>query len=292
MSNRIIEGTDSQYCWQYDIRLQNQEKDLEEAGLTQDYVDSLGCSDFEFRVVTDSTERESLKKFITKHEWLGNLTQYTTHWFGTYHKGILAGVVLMSVPNSFSKLLGENTPQLERLLSRGACISWSPKGLASHFIMQCINWMVQNTTYRLFTCYSDPHAKELGTIYQACNFFYLGQTSGTTTRYINPYTGKVVSDRFFRQRSAYKRYAKELGVTWQKNWTSNTGMLWDNIPIDIEALLRRHSRLVQSKSKKLDFPSKHKYAYILGKDKAETRRLRKDFLARNKVFDYPKERGK
>ena len=106
------------------------------------------------------------------------------------------------MPNAFSKLLGEDTKDLERLISRGACISWSPKNLASSFVMWCIKWMVQNTQYRLFTAYSDPIAKELGTIYQATNFYYLGQKSGTTTRFINPYTGKVVSDRFFRQKTS------------------------------------------------------------------------------------------
>lgn len=221
---------------------------------------------------------------------MGNLSQYTTHWFGTYYGGALAGVVLMNVPNAFSKMLGEGTDKLERLISRGACISWSPKNLASNLVMESIRWMTQNTDYRLFTAYSDPTAKELGTIYQACNFYYLGQGSGTTRRYINPYTGKLVSDRFFRQRSAYRKYAKDLGIPWDKSWTSDTGMLWENIPPDIEQRLREHSKLTQANSTYYDFPSKHKYAYVLGKDKGETKRLRREFLERNKVYPYPKER--
>ena len=79
------------------------------------------------------------------------------------------------MPNAFSKLLGKNTNDLERLISRGACISWSPKNLGSAFLMWCLRWMVKNTDYRIFTAYSDPTARELGTIYQACNFYYLGQ---------------------------------------------------------------------------------------------------------------------
>ena len=39
-------------------------------------------------------------------------------------------------------------------------------------------------------------------------------------------------------------------------------------------------------------PSKHKYAYILGKDKRETNYLRKIFENNNKLYPYPKERGK
>jgi thymidylate kinase len=55
----------------------------------------------------------------------------------------------------------------------------------------------------------------------------MGQTSGTTTRYINPYTGKVVSDRYFRQKTAYRKFAKELNIEWQKDWSHATGMNWD-----------------------------------------------------------------
>jgi hypothetical protein len=195
------------------------------------------------------------------------------------------------MPNAFSKLLGDDTQTIERLISRGACISWSPKNLASSFLMWTIQWMVKNTPYRLFTAYSDPTAKEIGTIYQACNFYYLGKKSGTTTRYINPYTGRIVSDRFFRVRSAYKKYAKELGIAWDKSWSNDQKMLWENMSPVIEQMLRDFSKKKQSQSVSVDFPSKHKYAYVLGATKAETKKLRKKFVERNKTPEYPKQRG-
>lgn len=283
---------DKDQCWQYDIRVKNLEEDLAECGFTKEYVETLRVLDFSFVNVTDKHEQQKLKHFIERHEWLGNLSQYTTHWFACYHKGIIAGVILFNMPNAFSKTLGENTKELERLISRGACISWSPKNLASSFLMWCIKWMVYNTQYRLFTAYSDPTAKELGTIYQACNFYYMGQTAGTTTRYINPYTGKVVSDRYFRQKTAYRKFAKELGIEWQKEWSHNTGMNWDKIPTEIEKKLRDYSKYKQTMSEKISMPSKHKYAYVLGKDKKETKQLRKLYEERNKTYPYPKERGK
>lgn len=292
VEKRVKNGLDIDTCWQYNVRKNNLREDLKASGFTKKYTDTLTCNDFEFKVVTDREEKDRLKAFIERHEWLGNLSQYTTHWFATYHKGQLAGVILMNLPNAFSKMLGEDTPQLERLISRGACISWSPKGLASHFLMQCIKWMVDNTSFRLFTAYSDPNAKELGTIYQACNFYYLGKKSGTETRYVNPYTGKMVSDRFFRQRSAYKKYAEELKIKWQKEWTTKTGINWDAIPDNIEKKLRKHSKEKQEKAKKISFPTKHKYALVLGRDKRETRKLKKLFLERNKTYPYPKERGR
>lgn len=279
-------------CHQYKIRQQNLEKDLLALDLSTEKVESLKCKDFRFALIYSLNEKLKARNFIIENEWLGNLTQLSTHYFGAYYKDTLAGVLVYSVPNAFSKLLGEDTPQLERLLSRGACASWTPKNLASSLIIWSIKWLVQNTSFRLFTCYGDVEAGELGTIYQACGFYYLGQSAGTTKRYVNPYTGKVVSDRFFRQKTAYKKYANELGIVWEKNWNHSTGMSWENIPDDIEAKLRQASKDKQASSTLIEQPSKHKYAYVLGNDKRETRKLRKLFLERNKVYAYPKERGK
>lgn len=278
------------HCWQYDIRLQNFKRDLEEAGLTEEDAAKLKVSDFRFEIVEDLKIRSEMKKFIERHEWLGTLSQFTTHWFACFYKDQLAGVILFNMPNAFSKIVGEKTKKMERLISRGACISWSPKNLASSFVMWCINYMVQNTRYRVFSAYSDPTAKELGTIYQACNFYYMGKNAGTTKRYINPYTGRLVSDRFFRTRSAYKKYAKDLGIAWGSDWNNDQKMLWDNVPDTIEKQLRDYGKKQQQSSNFHTFPKKHKYIYILGRDKRETKALKKEFLERNKVFDYPKER--
>jgi thymidylate kinase len=150
--------------------------------------------------------------------------------------------------------------------------------------------MVDHTQYRLFTAYSDPMARELGTIYQACNWYYLGQRAGATVRYVSPYTGKVVSDRFFRQRTAYRHYARELGLDWDRSWVTPTGMAWANVPPDVEAALRQRSRDVQAAATPVTVPPKHKYALVLGRDRSETRRLRRLFEERNRTFPYPKVR--
>lgn len=77
-----------------------------------------------------------------------------------------------------------------------------------------------------------------------------------------------------------------------KNWNHNTGMNWDKVPSEIEKQLRDYSKYKQTVCEKISMPSKHKYAYILGKDKKETKQLRKLYEERNKIYPYPKERGK
>lgn len=292
MIEKRLETYDKDHCWQYDIRVNNLEEDLSMCNLTKEYTDQLRVPDFRFELIVDKKERVKLKQFIERHEWLGKLSQYTTHWFAAYHKDIIAGVILFNVPNSFSKTLGDNTKNIERLISRGACISWSPKNLASSFLMWCIDWMVHNTQFRLFTAYSDPTAKELGTIYQACNFYYMGQSSGTNNMFVNPYTGRMVSDRFFRQKTAYKKYAKEMGIAWGDNWNHPRGMNWHNMPKEIELKLRAASKKKLSEAKKVEMPAKHKYAYVKGQNKKETMLLRQQFETRNNTYPYPKERGK
>lgn len=45
-----------------------------------------------------------------------------------------------------------------------------------------------------------------------------------------------------------------------------------------------------NEAEKIVFPSKGKYAFVLGRDKRETKYLRNKFLSINKTFPYPKNR--
>lgn len=286
-----IKAYDKDYCFQYQRRLDTYEEDKEKYGWSDEDIKKIKLSDFNYMPLTSDKEKSDATEFIKRYEWLGTIGSYPTHWFGAYYNGILGGVIIMGMPNAFSKMLGENTKNIERLIARGASASWCPMNLGSNFLMWCIKWMVKNTKYRLFTCYSDPQAKEKGSIYQALNFYYLGRKSGTTVRCINPYNKeKIVTDRAFRARSFYKRYAKDLHIEWQKDWNNDQKILWENIPDDIEKELRDYSKKMYEKSEKIEFPSKHKYAFVLGKDKRETKALRKLFIENNKTYPYPKER--
>ena len=281
----------SPWCYQYQRRLDTLEEDKEIFGWTDEDIKNINLDEFEFSFIATKEEKKEATEFIKRYEWLGTVGSYPTHWFAARYKGILGGVIIMGMPNSFSKLLGEKTKDIERLIARGASASWTPMNLGSKFLMWCIKWMIKNTQYRLFTCYSDLQAKENGSIYQALNFYFLGAGSGTNVRCVNPYNpNKIMTDRAFRSKSFYKRYAKDLGIEWQKNWSNKQRMLWENISDDIEKELREYSKKMFAESEKIYFPSKYKYAFILGKDKRETKQLRNEFLNKNKVYEYPKRK--
>lgn len=288
--NKINDYTED-HCYQYQRRVDTLEEDKKNLGWDDEFIKNIDLDEFEFSYIESKKDKKDATEFIKRYEWLGTIGSFPTHWFVARYRGIIGGVVIMGIPNAFSKLLGEGTEKLERLIARGASASWTPMNLGSKFLMWAIKWMVDNTEYRLFTCYSDPQAKELGSIYQGLNFYYLGQGSGTNIRYINPYNKeKLVSDRAFRSRTFYKKYAKDLGISWQPNWCNNTKMLWENVPDDIEEKLREYSKLMYQNAEKIEFPSKHKYAFILGKDKRETKTLKKKFEDLNKTYPYPKNR--
>ena len=205
----------------------------------------------------------------------------------------------MATPNAFSNLLGKENKDKEKLISRGACISWGPKNLGSWLIMSSVRWMAENTDFRYFTAYSDPEAKELGTIYQACNFTYLGQTSGTSKQYLDPLHSEKgwFSDREFRKKSKYQRYAQAIGIdkqTW-KGWMKKYSPNWEIIPEDIKVKIKAEEKKYRDSCQSRPVPAKHKYVYILGPSPGETKyykRLFKKLNPKKANLPYPQERGK
>ncbi len=267
-------------------------------GLTYNEMSKLRVSHFDFFHVSKSNKEmcKKVKAFILHHEWLGKMPHRPTHRFIATYKGQLAGAIVMATPNAFSHLLGKENRDKEKLISRGACISWSPKNLASSLVMFSVRWMVKNTSYRYFSAYSDTEAREMGTIYQASNFIYLGQNSGARFEYYDPHDPEKgwFSDRRFRKISSYKKYALALGIHWKSDWNNRDHIHWERIPEALVTQLREASRKYQACCQRRRLPRKHKYVYILGKSKRETKKLLKIFKDRNSEKQnlvYPKFRG-
>ena len=120
-----------QHCWQYQIRQKNLAQDLEDSRLTHVKIATLRVSDFEFSFVPkeDKDSCQRVKDFIVKHEWLGKMPHRPTHRFIATYEGKLAGAIVLATPNTFSHILGrdKDSQDQEKLISRGASISWSPQ---------------------------------------------------------------------------------------------------------------------------------------------------------------------
>ena len=295
---------EAEHCWQYEVRLRNMQEDLQAMGKDLAWAESLRTTDFDFGYVdsSDKDQCNEVRDFIIRHEFLGCLPNRPTHRFTARLKetGELAGVVVMAVPNTFSHLIGKENKNIVKLVSRGPSISWAPKNLGSWIVSRSCKWMVQNTEFRCFEAYSDPLAKELGTIYQALNWTYLGQTSGTAKVYLDPKNKDRgwFSDRDFRKKSKYKMYAEKIGITpevWRDKYMGKWSPKWDEIPASVKKKIKDQEKKYRNSCESRTVPAKHKYCFILGRTKKETKQLHKLFKDNNpkKVgLSYPKERGR
>ena len=233
---------------------------------------------------------EEIRFFIEKYEWLQKVGVSVKWVFTARYQGLLAGVVLINEPTSYSNLLGEQTSQLEALIQRGCSSSWSPKNLGSSLIMFSLRWMAENTFKRIFIGYVDPKASEIGTIYQACNFDYLGNDFGAEEMYQHPYfkNGDFFSRQYLSRTSILKKWLKENEFKSENNWFKENGFKdLSKIPSDIILKWKIWQKKILNDSAKIKIPSKGKYALVLGKDKREQNYLEK--LKNYAIFPYPKK---
>jgi len=270
-------------CHQHRVKLSSIKEDLKNLDFNHK---TLKASDFTF---LKENYNSNINKFIKKYEWLGTVGTTPKWCFTASYKGTLAGVVLINEPNSYSKLLGEDTPKYEALIQRGASASWTPKNLGSKLIMFSCRWMVNNTAKRMFIGYGDPKAHEIGTIYQACNFDYLGDTFGSGFIYYNPKVkrGKAFSEQSLKRTSSFKSWCKTNSIHIQKEWIKENGYKnLKTIPKYIKEEWYKWIKGVLKESYKIPLAKKHKYALIVCKDKREKKLISN--LKTYKTKGYPK----
>jgi hypothetical protein len=91
-------------------------------------------------------------------------------------------------------------------LLRGACVHYAPKNAASFLVSRACKLSAAEFGWRAFSAYADAAASEVGAIYQACNWLYLGVSVGRTAngldrwRYYCRKTGRWHSEWMLRQR--------------------------------------------------------------------------------------------
>ena len=79
---------------------------------------------------------------------------------------------------------------------------------------------------------------------------------------------------------------------WDVSWQDGDVIHFDKMPESVANAIKTASKDYQNSCEKRKIEPKHKYAFVLGATKYETKQLRKVYEERNKLFAYPKERGK
>ena len=200
------------------------------------------------------------KPFILRHEWLGTMGNSTATYGLRSPGGELIGAAVFGWPGAIQSrdICGQQHRGLAVCLERGACSHQAPPNAASFLISRAVRLAARDHGWRIFYAYADPEAGEIGTVYQACNWLYLGQGIGRGSRnlvredWMIPEEGnKVISSRTLWDLHVTATQARERG--------------W--IPVC------RHP--------------KHKYVHFEG-TRAERKRLMEEL--RYPVESYPKRR--
>tara|TARA_R110000737_G_scaffold152341_7_gene181654 strand:- start:1613 stop:2350 length:738 start_codon:yes stop_codon:yes gene_type:complete len=220
-------------AWQYELREKSRASD--QGDLFGRWWEELNL-DIQSSTVQRITP-DTAKQIILKYEWLGTMPPFIQDCFGLYFEGplglTLGGAIV------FSQRLEANLKDAEHMkktvippeavyLSRGACAWWTPKNSASYMIANAAKQMGNVSVL----AYADPDAGEVGSIYQALNWVYVGPTkdhsdpSGfyvdgkfRSTRDLKMYSTKRVQAAYPQSEvKASARKHRYLGIYGDKRW--------------------------------------------------------------------------
>ena len=204
--------------------------------------------------------KEEAKTIILEYEWLGTMG-ITQHHYGIFFDNVLAGTIcfgfLMAL-SGYGKYVGQEFGRSGIQLSRGACAWWAHPHSASKLIGYGLK-EVSNKGYKYCIAYSDHDAGEVGTVYQATNWTYIGKQPKKHWDLYYKDTGKI----YLNDRSIYKKF----GFCGKKQLTE-----WAQDKPEYEIRLRK---------------SKGRYIQLLG-DKREKRKM--NFHLSKHIEPYPKRK--
>lgn len=163
--------------------------------------------------------RADAEAVILKYEWLGTMGRSVATYGLWSDEGELLGAAVFGWPSAVQSrdICGVDNRPFAVCLERGACVHYAPPNAASFLISHAVRQAAADFGWRIFYAYADPEAGEIGTVYQACNWLYIGQGVGRTPGrlredWLLP-DGKVLTSRSLRHRKLKRPDALALGWT-------------------------------------------------------------------------------
>jgi hypothetical protein len=145
------------------------------------------------RAIVRPITRHLAEQIILKYEWLGTMATGVNRFYGIFFGSYCAGVTTFAPA-------GYNLPSLAKsfnidgsklaYLGRGANVHWAPKGSNSKLIGYSLKFETKLGN-KLAVAFSDTDAGEIGTVYQATNWIYIGVGS-VWPQWVSP-MGKIWS---------------------------------------------------------------------------------------------------
>jgi hypothetical protein len=232
----------------------------------------------------ESIEAEEAAAFITRYEYLGTVGHPAARYCARNEFGEVAAVAMLSHPPNVQSagicralnprnLSCEDNACLATVVcyQRGACAHWAHEHTASWFIPRVLAMASRDHGWKIFYAYADPEAGEIGTIYQACGWLYIGQGPGR--RIIR---GEARSRLKFR----HYDWAADKWVTDRAFYRRGLSMA-----VDVGRINGRGIRSVRRPWEARETKAKGKYVMFTG-DRRERRELLR--ALRYPVLPYPK----
>lgn len=202
------------------------------------------------------------KKIIEEYEYLGCIAAVNFHQYGIFFENVCGGVVI------FGQEYAENQGVWDKfgftgkiiLLNRGVCLHWTPKNTNSHLIMEAIKQLPSK--YEIVTATIDPEAGEIGTIYQACNWYYVGALRKNKVR-----TNIIINGKKYGSRSVRQRFGT---------------MSKDLLPDIVKKSLGENSTI-----EFINVHAKHRYFYFRGNKNIKTKHYNS---IKDLIKSYPKRK--
>jgi hypothetical protein len=161
--------------------------------------------------------RSDAETIILKYEWLGTMGRGVATYGLRGQGGVLLGAAVFGWPSSVQSrdICGRENRTKAICLERGACVHYAPKNAASYLISHAVRQAAQDNGWRIFYAYADPEAGEVGTVYQAVNWLYIGQGVGRTPGRLREDwrlpDGSILTSRSLRHRKMKRQDALDLG---------------------------------------------------------------------------------
>jgi hypothetical protein len=167
---------------------------------------------------------DEAETIITKYEWLRSMGMGTQFCYGLKLNGELLGVSCFQKTTRNAKSTQLTTlPAKTICLCRGACVPHAPKDAGSFLTRWATKFVYRDHGYEVFFAFSDPAAGEIGTIYQAVGWKYLGLSDGNHstvggkfwhTIFKTPEGAMLKDPRQYGKYAEKHGYTKGLGSRW------------------------------------------------------------------------------
>lgn len=193
-------------CWQKEMRDQESKLDPRPQDAVLDYT-------------IERIRLAEARDFVLRYEWLGTVGRPIAKYGARNAQGELVAVALFGLSGGTlsRNICGEKHKAKAICLARGACAHWAHPHTASWFISKVTAMAHKDFGWNIFYGYSDPDAGEIGTVYQACGWIYIGQgvgrAAGKPRTFFKMPNGKVVEERWLRHHHLTENEVLKAGWT-------------------------------------------------------------------------------